>query len=185
MKPRHDQRLMEWQGFINRIAARVAQRADAWWCYEDLRQAGWLALLQRLDRYDPKRGASITSYAYILVLSGMMDELRRLYPGSRVLKNAHLHAPYDYGYELGGDRDPTFDAAARAEAPRVIAELFAALSPREAQVARLYSGGMRLREIGALLHCSESRVCQIHQRSLRKMRDAARPKRRASKRTAL
>jgi RNA polymerase sigma factor FliA len=63
-------------------------------------------------------------------------------------------------------------ATERAEARRRFREAFRKLSPRERQVAvLLYVEGWTLRDIGARLGVSESRVCQIHTELRRRLRD--------------
>jgi RNA polymerase sigma factor for flagellar operon FliA len=57
--------------------------------------------------------------------------------------------------------------AVRAEREEGLVEALAALPPREREVIGLYYyDGLLLKEIGALLGISESRVCQLHTRAL-------------------
>lgn len=71
--------------------------------------------------------------------------------------------------------DPDFDPVAateRSEAKSRFRDAFRRLSPRERQVAvLLYVEGWTLRDIGARLGVSESRVCQIHSELRRRLRD--------------
>jgi len=81
----------------------------------------------------------------------------------------------------GDDGEPSFDApdesgeplseVERAEFRRCLGDAIAQLPERERLVLSLdYDEEMNLREIGAILHVSESRVCQIHGQALLRVR---------------
>jgi RNA polymerase sigma factor for flagellar operon FliA len=54
---------------------------------------------------------------------------------------------------------------------RILAEAVASLPEREQMVIALYyQEGLTLKEIGAVLEVTESRVCQIHTQSLLRLR---------------
>jgi len=67
--------------------------------------------------------------------------------------------------------DPS-DAAVQAELIEVVAERIRALPETERRVVTMYyREGLLLREIGALLGVTESRVSQVHSRALRRLQD--------------
>ena len=73
-----------------------------------------------------------------------------------------------------GVREPSADPAALTERNRAVARLgraCAGLADREAQVvAMYYDKQMTLAEIGRTLGVTESRVCQIHTRAIKRLR---------------
>jgi RNA polymerase sigma factor for flagellar operon FliA len=73
--------------------------------------------------------------------------------------------------------DPAYDPIAqceRRETTRILIRALDRLSERERLVmTRYYFDGLTLAQIGADLHVTESRVCQIHTKALRRLRERA------------
>jgi len=70
----------------------------------------------------------------------------------------------------GGTSPSPEDSAARNEAEQRLAEVIQRLPEQERQVITLYYfDELTLKEIGELLHVSESRVCQIHRAVIKKL----------------
>lgn len=65
-----DELILEHRWIAERCAARLANRGEP---YEDLLQAGLLALVKALDRFDPEHGSSFPRYA----IPSVNGELRR------------------------------------------------------------------------------------------------------------
>lgn len=156
---------------IRALAVRLADRTHSWWLYDDLLQAGRLALMECLEAHDPAFRTAFWTFAHRRVTGAMIDEMRRLYPGSRVLRNGHMHVSFDSVNEsvISGGED-IFDAVSNDEERERLAEAMGRLMERERRVVMLYSHGLYLRQIGRLMGCSESRACQIYHRAVRKMR---------------
>jgi RNA polymerase sigma factor for flagellar operon FliA len=182
---------------------------------DDLLSVGTIGLLGAARTYQPLRGASFRTYAFLAIRAAVLDELRRHDPlprGARArFKDlfrleaefrstvGRLPTPHEIGERLGMDGDETEQLLARVEEDQLLrgakhaaqgaddapepADPAAAepdrdavrnetlqriegaikdLPERERQVVVLYHGeGMYLKEIGALLGVTESRVCQI------------------------
>lgn len=73
---------------------------------------------------------------------------------------------------IADERSPTpFDIIDRRECIQMLSKALDSLDPREKQVMSLYYyERLSLKEIGAHLNITESRVCQIHSKSLFKLR---------------
>lgn len=155
---------------IRALGARVADRTHTWWLYDDILQAGRLALMECLDAHDPAFRTAFWTFAHRRITGAMVDEIRRLYPGSRVLRNGHMHVPFDSVNESMISDGDTFDLVSGTEEREWMMEAMQRLMERERYVVMLYSHGMYLHQIGTLMGCSESRACQIYKRAIRKMR---------------
>ncbi len=59
---------------VDRVASGLPNQVDR----EDLVSAGMIGLIRAVDRYDPNRGASFTTYATTLMRGAILDELRRM-----------------------------------------------------------------------------------------------------------
>lgn len=66
-----------WCERVEREARRLVARTGQWHVYEDLRQAGLLALLECWEKYDPSRGTAFLAYAAPRVVGTLMDNLDR------------------------------------------------------------------------------------------------------------
>ena len=141
-----EQLVSEHAPLVRRIAHHLASRLPECVQIEDLLQAGMVGLLDAARRYDASHGAAFSTYAEVRVRGAMLDELRR---GDWVPRSVHRRA-----------REV-------AEAIRAIEEL----PERERQVLALYyDEDLNLREIGAVLGVTESRVSQIRSQALLRLR---------------
>lgn len=155
---------------IRAVAVRLADRTHSWWLYDDLLQAGRLALMECLEAHDPTFGTPFWAFAHHRVTGAMIDEIRRSYPGSRLLRNGHMHVPFDSVAEDVVSTDDTFDEVSSSEEREWMMEVMQKLTKRERRVVMLRNTGLYLRQIGSLMGCSESRASQIYNRAVRKMR---------------
>lgn len=205
---------------VRRIVGRLAVQLPPNVGREDLEEVGILGLLTAAKTFDPSRGASFRTFAWIAIQGAVFDELRRLdvLPrGRRDSLKAYEQGRAELQRRLG--REPTFlevqeelglsapeleevlraqamadahqrgvgeactgvdpasfatdasdDPARQAEineAKELLAGAIDELPPREKQVVLLYyHAGLLLRDIGALLDITESRVSQILQHAL-------------------
>jgi RNA polymerase sigma factor for flagellar operon FliA len=102
-----------------------------------------------------------------------LDEFHRCLQDATQCQMLSISAHDDDSDELdapSGDRGP-LDQLERAEFQSEMAAAIEALPEREKLVLSLYyNDEMNLREIGAVLEVSESRVCQIHGQALLRLR---------------
>jgi len=204
---------------VRKIAFHLKGRLPASVQVEDLIQAGVIGLLEALQNFDERRGASFSTYAGIRIRGAMLDEIRRqdwaprsTYRDSRrigeamravesrsgsdasardVARELGVDLP-EYqrmlqrvtesrvlsleevlgaeGAEVAADEDPG-GLCARDAFARALADAIEALPERERLVLSLYyDEELNLKEIGAVLGVTESRVCQVHGQALARLR---------------
>ena len=155
---------------------------------EDLLAWGVLGLVQAARRYEPAAGASFGAYAARRVRGQVLDALRERDPLTRTARRAFrlarerdpgLPAPVvevslDAYLEAGRDPTGTPVKACRAAPDRRLAGVAAALRSlpeiERTVLVLSYGRGLTLREIGARVGLSESGVCRLRARALRRVR---------------
>jgi RNA polymerase sigma factor for flagellar operon FliA len=185
-------RIIAHLGFARAVAARSLDPRCRGADREDLIAWGVLGLVQAAQRYRGDLGASFGAYAARRVRGQVLDALRDRDPLTRSARRAFREAqritedlppPYveislDRLAELGDGgiaarepaaapsphRDPRWDCVARE---------LRSLTKLERRVIVLSFGrGLTLREIGAQVGLSESGVCRVRSRALRRLRSA-------------
>jgi RNA polymerase sigma factor (sigma-70 family) len=168
---------------VNRIARTFQRRVPPCVTFNDLASAGMIGLIQAVDRFDQTRGLKFRTYAQHRIWGAMQDFLRDEDPLSRterrrVRASAPALSATGYGIppatvsidqipprRLASPAQPAFTLRAEVRQAR------RCLSPRENRViAFLYDLGWTSREVAADLHVNESRVSQIKQRAIAKLR---------------
>ena len=161
---------------------------------EDFISCGLEALIASIDRYDPSKGATLEQFAAVHnrrptreeladALAITVEELRRREDDISVSDVTSLNTLVISDEETTVERldtiahtDERLDpehAAATTEAKERFRRAFDRLPRREREVAvLLYVKNLTLREIGEILGVSESRVCQIHGQTKKKLRTA-------------
>jgi RNA polymerase sigma factor (sigma-70 family) len=161
---------------VKDIAKRFQCRVPPCITLDDLVSAGTVGLIQAVDRFDHGRGMKFRTYAQHRIQGAMRDFLREEDPLSRTerrrvresaagsspttvsLDEIHLH-------RLPAPAQPAFTTRFDVREAR------RSLSPRENRViALLYDFGWQSREVAAELRVNESRVSQIKQRAIAKLR---------------
>lgn len=188
-----DQRIIAHLGFARAVASRAVDPRCHGADREDLVAWGILGLVQAAKRYEPESGATFGAYAARRVRGQVLDALRERDPLTRTARRAfrlarerdpELPAPVveislDAYLETG--RDPTgsavaLDGAAGCRAARDrrwagVAAALGTLTEVERTVLVLsYARGLTLREIGSRVGLSESGVCRLRARALRRVR---------------
>jgi len=185
------ERIIAHLAFARAVAARSLDPRCRGADREDLIAWGVVGLVQAAQRYRGDLGASFGAYAARRVRGQVLDALRERDPLTRSARRAYREAqrvtedlppPYveislDRLAELGDGGIPTPDAGAVATRrdPRWdgVARGLRSLSKLERRVIALsYGRGLTLREIGTQVGLSESGVCRVRARALRRLRSA-------------
>lgn len=178
--------LVEWQA----RKALVRLPVDVGVEYGDLVSAGMVGCLDAIDRFDLSRGLRFNTFASPRIRGAMLDWLRQWDWVSRdhrrKMQNGELpeisrlslshpiaeneSREYELGEMIADDAAPVASAGLDRE------ESWRSLLRGAERASRLivllyYREGLTLRAIGEQLGLSESRVSQIHQRVLNRMRD--------------
>jgi RNA polymerase sigma factor (sigma-70 family) len=168
---------------VNNLAKRLQRRLPPCVTFDDLRSAGMIGLIEAIDRFDASRGLELRNFAQHRISGAMLDFLRAEDPLSR----AERRRLRDSGSTATGpvtvslDQMPSrlwsrmvgiHDHAAEASLLRSeLREMRQCLSAREDRViALLFESGWRNSQVAAVLKVNESRVSQIKQRALMKLR---------------
>ena len=177
-----------------KFARAVAARSIDPRCYgtdrEDLIAWGILGLVQAAKRYRDDRGSSFRAYAARRVRGQILDALRERDPLTRAARrafkvaremNADLPSPVsemslDKCLDAGYEPRPSLALLPGARSPRdprwpAVQREMCRLPALERNVLALsYGRGMTLKEIGRQVGLSESGVCRVRSRALKKMR---------------
>jgi len=187
-----DDRIVSHLAFARAVASRALDPRCRGADREDLIAAGVLGLVQAAQRYRGDLGASFAGYAARRVRGQVLDALRERDPLTRSARRAYREAqrvaedlppPYveisldrlaelgdggitapDAGGAAGTRRDPRWDCVAR--------ELRALTKLERRVIVLSYGRGLTLREIGVSVGLSESGVCRVRARALRRLRSA-------------
>jgi RNA polymerase sigma factor FliA len=176
------------------FARAVAARSIDPRCYgsdrEDLIAWGVLGLVQAAQRYRDDRGSSFRSYAARRVRGQILDALREQDPLTRSARRAFKEAreldaalpnpvsqtSLDRCLDAGWEPRPSPALLPGAPGPRdgrwplVVRELRRLGRVERTVLALSYGRGLTLKEIGRSVGLSESGVCRVRARALRKMR---------------
>jgi RNA polymerase sigma factor FliA len=187
-----DDRILAHLNFARAVASRTLDPRCRGADREDLIAAGVVGLVQAAQRYRGEVGASFGAYAARRVRGQVLDALRERDPLTRSARRAYREAqrvaedlpqPYvevslDRLAELGdgGIAQPdAVDAPDTRRDPRWhgVARELRSLTKTERRVLVLsYGRGLTLREIGLQIGLSESGVCRVRARALRRLRSA-------------
>ena len=170
---------------VNNLARRLRRRVPACVTLDDLTSAGTIGLIKAVDRFDGSRGLKFRTYAQHRILGAMLDFLRAEDPLSRterrrVCESAPMsntpttisldQLPAPVVNRLVAIEDRAADALLVREEVRKIRQC---LSARENRVMTLlFESGWQNRQVAADLKVNESRISQIKQRALAKLRVA-------------
>jgi RNA polymerase sigma factor FliA len=182
-----DERIIAHLGFARAVASRSLDPRCRGADREDLIAWGVFGLVQAARRYRGDMGAPFGAYAARRVRGQVLDALRERDPLTRSERRAFREAqkvtedlpqPYveislDRLAELGEGDLPETATTRAARDPRwsAVAAGLQRLTPLERRVVVLvYARDMTLREIGLRVGLSESGVCRVRARALKKLR---------------
>ena len=186
-----DDRILAHLNFARAVASRTLDPRCRGADREDLIAAGVVGLVQAAQRYRGDVGASFGAYAARRVRGQVLDALRERDPLTRSARRAFREAqrvaedlppPYveislDRLAELGdgaiAEPDAIADDVRRDPRWHGVARELRSLAKLERRVLVLsYGRGLTLREIGTQVGLSESGVCRVRARALRRLRSA-------------
>ncbi|HUR36555.1 MAG TPA: FliA/WhiG family RNA polymerase sigma factor [Terriglobales bacterium] len=213
---------------VRLMARQMSGRLPAHVELADLVSAGVMGLLHAVDRFDPRRDASLATYAHYRIRGAILDSLRtqdwaprRLRRFAREMEAARqslalalgrppndlettqrlnlslptfheqrrlIHtlalATYDDSQSerdaadldsLPAKEPSPLQGLHAAERQLVLSRAIHALPPRERQVIRLYYlEEMTMKQTGAAMGVTESRICQMHSSAMARLRKAMR-----------
>ena len=188
-RPDVDDRILAHLTFARAVASRSLDPRCRGADREDLIAWGIFGLVQAASRYRGDMGAPFGAYAARRVRGQVLDALRERDPLTRSERRAFREAqkvsedlppPYvevslDRLAELGEPRARDASAVTRHRDPRWarVAAALQELTPLERRVViDAFARGLTLREIGARVGLSESGVCRVRARALKKLRSA-------------
>jgi len=171
----------QWRHLVWYVVNRIRPRLPVSVSEEELFSAGLYGLMKACRSYDPARGAVFKTYAYHRIRGAILDELRRLDFLPRSLRDkakeigedppSVLAIPTD---EDGNESLPARPVEAGAERSDLHAALLKEIDglPEKMRLVMVlyYQKGLRMREIGAQLRLTESRVSQIHSNAILRLR---------------
>src|SRR5437870_9787931 len=183
-QPNVDERIIAHLGFARAVASRAIDPRCRGADREDLIADGVLGLVQAARRYRGDRGASFGAYAARRVRGQVLDALRERDPLTRTARREFRSAqriaedlppPYvEVSLERVGDlpdKHREHQPAPRDERWTRVARALRELPALERRVLVLsYGRGLTLREIGREVGLSESGVCRVRARALRRVR---------------
>lgn len=169
---------------VRHVARRLQHRLPPCVTFDDLSSAGTIGLMQAVDRFHAARGVEFKTYAQHRIRGAMLDYLRGEDPLPRTRRRRIREcdtAPAPVTISL--DQLPASALNRVARLPEAtnrewadIATAQAArrcLSPRENRlITLLFDLGWRSREVAVHLNVHETRVSQIKQTALAKLRRA-------------
>jgi RNA polymerase sigma factor (sigma-70 family) len=168
---------------VNNVARRFQRCVPPCVTFDDLVSAGMIGLIQAVDRFDRSRDLKFKTYAQHRIRGAMLDFLREEDPLSRTERRRVRESAAGLSATGHGIQPTTVSldqiSLRRLAAPAQtgftirseVREARRCLSAREDRViALLYDFGWQSREVAADLHVNESRVSQIKQRAISKLR---------------
>src|ERR1035437_1873146 len=82
-----DRLVLSYSPMVSYLASRKVRELPSHCELDDLASCGLVALIESVDRFDPKKGATFEQYAWTRVSGAIMDELRRQDWASRSVRH--------------------------------------------------------------------------------------------------
>ncbi len=82
-----DRLVLSYAPMVNYLASKKVRELPSHCELDDLASCGLVALIEAVDRFDPKKGATFEQYAWTRVSGAIMDELRRQDWASRSVRH--------------------------------------------------------------------------------------------------
>ena len=131
---------------------------------DDLIQEGLIDLLDAIRRYDPERGASFKTFAYICITHCLVSAVEK------VDKRVYTVSIDDDEQNIGPEKDPQEVVISRDYMKNWLDDAYKLLSSLEEKVFKLYVSGKSYHQISDMLGISEKAVDNALCRARAKMR---------------
>ena len=156
------------------LAGKLGARTGGQMEHDALVGAGLLAVNQAALSFDPDRGAKFWTFAYHRVKGAMLDRMRASDVVSRTMRkrirDGHVDEPRRIGDVMTMDL-PSPSTPLSIDAAHVFETAGRLLGDRARRVLELtFRDGLTFAEVGRRLGFSESRACQIVNKSLNQLR---------------
>lgn len=156
---------------VRQIAGQLARRLPSHVELDELVALGNLGLVEARRRYDAGRGVPFPAFAALRIRGAMLDGLRHADPLSREtrarVRREEEAAPValvhlDEAAQISEDAPPADELLGRRRLRQALGRALEKLPPRERFVVQKYFFEEQpLKQVGAELGVTESRVCQI------------------------
>jgi RNA polymerase sigma factor FliA len=162
-----DQMLKQHSGLVKKMAYQLKAKLPSCVELDDLVQAGMIGLMDAIQRYEDNHGAQFETYASQRVRGAMLDELRGAdWLPRGIRKNMRDIEVAVQQLEQKFGRPPTESEIAK-HMNFTLDDYYDVLSDCQE---------LNLKEIGAIMSVSESRVCQLHSQAVARLRASMRDK---------
>ncbi|MFK5956207.1 MAG: sigma-70 family RNA polymerase sigma factor [Planctomycetota bacterium] len=182
---KYEAEIDQWRHLVWYVVNRIKARLPVSVSEDELFAAGMYGLMRAARSYDPTRGAGFKTYAYHRIRGSILDDLRRLdfLPRSmrdRARKSGEeapsmVGIPTDEdGHESLAAKSPDVESESSDMHDVLYREIDALPDKMRIVMSLYYRDEMKMREIGAKLGLTESRVSQIHSNAVTRLRRAMR-----------
>lgn len=131
---------------------------------DDLMQEGLIGLLDAIRAYDPEKGASFKTFAYVCITNRLSSV------AVKADKQIETVSIDDDEREVVSERDPQEFVISREYMQNWLKDACKLLSPREEKVFKLYLSGCSYRRMSEMLEISEKAVDNALCRAKSKLR---------------
>ena len=174
-----DRLILEHRSLVWTIARSMRKTFHPYYDFDDLAGWGMLGLVDAADRFIPTGGCSFSTYAKFRIRGTIYDGIRQGLPRNPAARKSFRQIN-GASLEINQEREIARRWARETDAYRQMyrkemrewLELnIRHLSSREQTMLKLYYvEELPMREIGRLMGVNESRICQIHGRTIRNLR---------------
>lgn len=172
LRPRADRELVE--SHARRVCAEFSLRCEI----DDLIGYGWIGLLESRSRFDPDRGVSFASFAWLRIRGAILNGViemgwlpRRAHEAQTANPDAQPLGDVAVAATTRETPEPLDETFARVEDVRALRAALQSLSERDrAVVERFDLGEQSLEDVGGELGLSRSWVCRIRQGAIEHLR---------------
>ena len=161
----------QYADLVKKMAYQIKAKLPASVEADDLIQAGMMGLLDAAGKYQDNQGAQFKTYATQRIHGAIMDELRSaelIY-----FEDVHKNEEEDHFLDrfIQNNKSDVINGLLSRDFKEALKESIDALPEREKMLMGLYyEQELNLKEIGAVMSVTESRVSQMHSQAVARIR---------------